>query len=128
MREYLIDTHCYLWFILDDKRLGKKARSTIEANSEIYLSIASLWEITIKSSLGKLKLNQDIEEILTTHVFQNDFTVLPIEPSHLSILHALPYIHGDPFDRMMIAQAISLKIPVIGYDSVFSSYGIQLIG
>lgn len=128
MKEYILDTHAYLWFISDDSRLSRSARKLIESDGIFYLSICSLWEITIKSSLGKLKIkNHDIRELLEKQVVLNDFKILNISPSVLVTLHGLPFKHGDPFDRLIIAQALEGKMPVIGSDGIFKAYGVDLI-
>jgi PIN domain nuclease of toxin-antitoxin system len=128
MKEYILDTHTYLWFISDDSRLSRSARKLIESEGVFYISIVSLWEITIKSSLGKLKIkNHDIRELLEKQVILNDFKILNISSSALAVLHELPFKHGDPFDRLIIAQALEGKIPIIGSDGIFKSYGIELI-
>lgn len=128
MKEYILDTHAYLWFISDDSRLSRSARKLIESDGIFYISIGSLWEITIKSSLGKLKIkNHDIRELLEKQVVLNDFKILNISSSVLFTLHGLPFKHGDPFDRLIIAQALDGKMPVIGSDSIFKAYGVELI-
>ena len=128
MKEYILDTHTYLWFISDDSRLSRSARKLIESEGVFYISIVSLLEITIKSSLGKLKIkNHDIRELLEKQVILNDFKILNISSSALAVLHELPFKHGDPFDRLIIAQALEGKIPIIGSDGIFKSYGIELI-
>ncbi|MFA6291630.1 MAG: type II toxin-antitoxin system VapC family toxin [Victivallales bacterium] len=128
MKEYLLDTHTYLWFISDDPRLSRSARKLIESEGVFYISMASLWEITIKSSLGKLKIkDHDIRELLEKQIVLNDFKILNISPSVLVALHELPFKHGDPFDRLIIAQALEGKMPIIGADGIFKYYGVELI-
>ena len=128
MKEYLLDTHAYLWFISEDSRLSSSARRLIESEGIFYISIGSLWEISIKSSLGKLKIkNHDIKELLEEQIVLNDFKILNISTSILVSLHGLPFNHGDPFDRLIIAQALDGKMPIIGADNIFKSYGVELI-
>lgn len=128
MKEYILDTHTYLWFISDDPRLSRSARKLIESEGIFYISIASLWEITIKSSLGKLKIkNHEIKELLDKQIVLNDFKILNISSLILVTLHGLPFKHGDPFDRLIIAQALEGQMPVIGSDNIFKSYGVELL-
>ncbi len=123
----LLDTHAFLWFISGDAKLSEKAKQAIEeTTTERYLSIASLWEIVIKASLGKLPASWSFTELIEDHVFGNDFQVLPIEHVHLSVLNALPHHHRDPFDRMIISQAIAEDLVVIGADAAFKSYEVDL--
>jgi PIN domain nuclease of toxin-antitoxin system len=102
---YLLDTHTFIWFITGDDQLSAKARNIIEQNDSVnYISIASLWEIVIKVSLGKLELNGSIEDI-KQEIDRNGFQLLHISVSDLTRLSTLPYHHRDPFDRMLIAHA-----------------------
>jgi PIN domain nuclease of toxin-antitoxin system len=91
------------------------------------LSVASLWEIAIKFSLGKLTLGKPFDEIIPEQLTINDITILPIDTSALNQVSNLPFHHRDPFDRMIIAQAIAETMSVIGKDAIFSSYDIKLI-
>jgi PIN domain nuclease of toxin-antitoxin system len=121
----LLDTHTFLWFVTDSDILSEKAKDVIEdAESEVYLSIASLWEMAIKASLGKLSLKQPFEKFLEDQLSQNQLTILNISPAHAALVASLPFHHRDPFDRMLIAQAISLKIPLVSRDEAFDAYSI----
>lgn len=125
---FLLDTHTLLWFLMGDARLSDTALDLIqEAENEAFISIASLWEIAIKVSLGKLTLAQEFHELFPSQLEHNDFQILPAEPEHLSHLIGLPFHHKDPFDRLIICQAIHENLPIIGCDRVFSSYPIQLL-
>jgi PIN domain nuclease of toxin-antitoxin system len=92
----------------------------------LFISIASLWEIVIKSSLGKLILKWNIPEIING-VDKNGFSILQIKPQHLITLHKLEYIHRDPFDRIIISQAITENMSVVSSDKIFSEYQINVI-
>jgi PIN domain nuclease of toxin-antitoxin system len=92
----------------------------------LLLSIASLWEITIKVSLGKLKLASNLQDTFA-NIEKNGFEILPIETAHLLELEKLEYFHRDPFDRLIIAQSISERIPVISSDDKFSKYPVDLV-
>ncbi len=123
----LIDTQAMLWFASGDKRLSKKARKAIETpNCKNYISIASWWEIAIKCSLGKLKLTKPLELFIADRVTEG-FRVLNIETQQLPALVALPFHHRDPFDRLIITQAIATGMPVCTSDRHFANYGVETI-
>jgi PIN domain nuclease of toxin-antitoxin system len=125
----LLDTHAILWLLADDKRAKKRWIDIVENRSNtIYLSIASLWEIAIKSSTGKLKLHVPFADlILQNHIEQRGVILLPITPAHVIEVERLPYHHRDPFDRLIIAQAIVEGLPVISTDPKFDLYNIERI-
>lgn len=126
--EYLLDTHSFLWFINGDDQLSQKAKSAITDSETVkYLSIASLWEIAIKVNIGKLSLDMTYVD-LRQHVIDNGFEVLPITFEHTAALISLELHHRDPFDRMIIAQALSEQLTVIGKDENFDKYNrLQLL-
>jgi PIN domain nuclease of toxin-antitoxin system len=116
-----------LWFIAGDARLDNHARQLIEyTGNERYLSVAGVWEITIKSSLGRLVVPTPPSVLVRDHVWANAIELLAIVPEHLDVLHGLPYHHKDPFDRLMIAQAIHEGLVLITKDQVFSIYNVQV--
>lgn len=119
----LLDTHTFLWFITGNLRLSTKARLLIEdAANDKFVSIVSLWEIALKFSLGKLILTDDFDVLFPNQLIVNGFTELPIETKHFYEVVKMPFHHRDPFDRLIIAQAISEKMSVISIDSVFDQY------
>lgn len=123
----LLDTHSFIWFIEGDNQLSKKARQSIEENDAVNsLSIASLWEMAIKVSLGKLKLKTGFSEI-SQQIFDNGFQILPITFEDTLIISTLPFHHRDPFDRILIAQSLTNKLAIISKDNIFDRYGISLI-
>ena len=123
----LLDTHVLIWLVEGDKNLSTLARSAIEdEDNSLYLSIASLWEITIKLSLGKLDLQLSVDEMVESFLIPGGIEILQIETSHLSILRDLPLHHRDPFDRLIIAQAQAEKMTLISADGVFDLYGVDL--
>jgi PIN domain nuclease of toxin-antitoxin system len=125
---FLLDSHAFLWFITNDARLGKRALDAIaNIKNEVLISAASLWEIAIKSSLGKLKLDKPFRELIPRELVVNEIGLLPIAPKHLSALTDLPFHHRDPFDRLIIAQAIVERIPLLSDDGEFDKYPVQLI-
>lgn len=124
---FLLDTHTFLWFLSGDEQLSKKALVKIlDINKKCYLSIASLWEITIKLQLGKLELNFEFNE-LAEYLKRNHIEILTINFDHLMVLSVLPLNHRDPFDRIIISQAIAEKFTIISQDSVFKSYQAKLL-
>jgi PIN domain nuclease of toxin-antitoxin system len=125
---YLLDSHTFLWFISADPRLSERAQDAIsEIQNEVMLSIASLWEIAIKTSLGKLTLGQPFRDLISRQLLGNEIALLPIDPSHLTILTDLPFHHRDPFDRLIIAQAMAEGIPVLSGDPEFRKYPVQTV-
>jgi PIN domain nuclease of toxin-antitoxin system len=123
---YLLDTQTLLWALEGSPRLSRKARSLMEdpANT-LTVSIASLWEIAIKVSIGKLELAQPLREIIVK-LPEADISILPIEPQHILEVERLAFIHRDPFDRMIIAQAIAEHFEIISSDEVFLQYPVKV--
>lgn len=120
--KYLLDTHTLIWNFEADPRLPQHLRALIDApEHEIFISMASLWEMTVKSSLGKLTLSKPLEEIFQ-HVLNIGFSTLPIETSHLLALRDMPFHHRDPFDRLITAQCLSEKLLLLSVDTVFDHY------
>ena len=123
----LVDTHAMLWFVAGDARMSRKARKAIESRDTVnYVSIASWWEIAIKCSLGKLKIDTPLETFISERVDEG-FRVLGIETRHLTGLADLPFHHRDPFDRLLISQAMSENMPVCTSDSRFAEYEIRVV-
>jgi PIN domain nuclease of toxin-antitoxin system len=124
----LLDTNSFLWFISGSERLSINARDRIaDLDNQLFLSSASLWEIAIKVSIGKLELLQPYNQLIPQQLEENDINILPIELSHLTTVVELPFYHRDPFDRLIIAQALTEDLPVVSPDSLFSQYAIKLI-
>lgn len=123
---YLLDTHSFLWFIIDDSALSATAKMLIEDSSNlIYLSTASLWEMAIKVSLGRLDIPSPFKEFIDTQLTTNNITLLEIKTGHAGVLAALPFHHRDPFDRLIIAQSLNEDLTIIGRDAVFDLYGVK---
>ena len=124
----LLDTHSFLWFIEGNTTLSRKARALIESDeNEKLVSMASVLEIAIKSSLGKLILSEPLDQIIPAQIYGNEFHLLPLPVADSIQLSRLPFHHRDPFDRMIIARSVVHGISVIGKDEVFDAYGIQRI-
>ncbi len=122
---YLIDTHTFLWFIENSPQLSAGAKNLLESDVDVLLSVASLWEIAIKVSIGKLSLPDAYERFTPQQIAANDIEVLPIKVEHLSVVAALPFHHRDPFDRLIIAQAMVEKIEIISVDGKFDAYPVK---
>lgn len=123
---FLLDTHTFIWFINGDKLLPKniiKAIKNIENTCNI--SIASIWEMGIKISLGKLAIISDFNKI-SDILSENDIGILPITLNHLDCLLKLDYYHRDPFDRIIISQAICEKLTILTKDSEFKKYKVEV--
>ena len=122
----LLDTHTFLWFIDGDTALSPYARQLIEdRTNERLLSIANLWEMAIKASLGRLTLALPFTDLVAEHVHGNAIELFEILPRHLDVLTTLPFHHKDPFDRMIIAQSQAENIPILSRDSAFDDYAIR---
>jgi len=125
--DYLLDTHTFMWFVNGHDELSSLARKTIERKgTNNFVSIASLWEIAIKISIGKLKLKTPFAAI-PQQIIDNGFQVLPIKFEDTFKLSTLPFHHRDPFDRMIIAQSMTNQLTMISKDKQFGHYGIAVI-
>ena len=124
----LLDTHAYLWFIAGDERLPKRARERIaDPNADLVFSVASLSEIAIKHSLGKLDLTVPFAAFVTEQIRRDDLHILPIRTAHLVEMTGLPFHHRDPFDRLIVAQAIAEDVPVMTQDPQFRRYPVEAV-
>jgi PIN domain nuclease of toxin-antitoxin system len=124
----LLDTHAFLWFVLGDPRLAGIALSQIlDASQAKLVSPASYWEIAIKISLGKYSLNEPYEAFMQRGITGNGFSILPIEPKHTAALTTLPFHHRDPFDRLLVAQALVEQVPILSADTALDAYGVNRI-
>ena len=127
MGRYLLDTHTAIWFFNGDSMLSETAKQVIlnSANSK-YLSISSAWELAIKVGLGKLDFDGKAAGFLSL-AENNGFTMLPIKTAHLTVLELLPLIHRDPFDRLLIAIALSEQMTLITADKNITRYNVSHI-
>ena len=124
----LLDTHAWFWFYLGDPRLSIHARSLIEdPGNDKLVSPASYWELAIKASMGKLLLTERYEEMVEHAIVDNGFTILPVEIRHAAQVSNLHFSsgHKDPFDCLLVAQALVENIPIISVDSALDAYGVQ---
>ena len=121
----LLDTHTFIWFIMGSSNLSAHARALIEdVANEKFLSVASLWEIAIKLSVGKLTLSAPFDVLIPRQLSLNGFELLNIEIDHAALVATLPFHHRDPFDRLLIAQASVEKMSVVSIDAVFDAYSV----
>jgi PIN domain nuclease of toxin-antitoxin system len=124
----VLDTQAFLWFVLDDARISDKARSVMQdPGNDFLLSAASYWEIAIKISVGKYTLPENFADFMERQIAENDLTVLPITVAHAAVVATLPFHHRDPFDRVIIAQAITERVPVLGSDAAVDSYPVTRV-
>ena len=123
----LLDTHTLLWFLREPEKLPPRVIDKIsESGSDAFVSLGTLWEIAIKTTLNKLQLPKEYEELFPSAVSGNGMSLLQIEPRHLATLRRLPLHHRDPFDRLLIAQAISDSLTLVSCDPHFPAYGVHL--
>jgi PIN domain nuclease of toxin-antitoxin system len=125
--KYLIDTHILIWFLEGNVRLSKRAKNLIiDTDNQIFVSIASLWEMTIKMSIGKLKLSKTLPEIIE-QMESDGINILSIQEEHLKTLLALPFHHNDPFDRLLVAQVQTENLVLVTDDTKFNLYNINIL-
>jgi PIN domain nuclease of toxin-antitoxin system len=124
----LLDTHVLLWFLKDDPQLSPAAKAAIEdpANRKL-VSVASCWEIAIKAGLGKLKLGEPAGELLARELPANSFELLPISLDHATAVETLPSHHKDPFDRLLVTQAVAESLSLVSADSQLDAYGVPRV-
>lgn len=122
---FLLDTHAFLWFVSADKQLPASVKNKIEdINQSCFISVASLWEITIKNQIGKLDLEISLPDLFE-YADRNQIEIVPITYDHLFTLSNLPIHHNDPFDRLIISQAIAEDLVVLTRDTLFKKYKVK---
>ena len=124
----LLDTHTFLWFIGGNINLNSNAQKIIEnRENQRFLSVASLWEMSIKVSIGKLNLALSFPDLVKREIYGNAIELLEILPTHLDVLAKLPFHHKDPFDRLIISQSIVERMAIVTKDKAFESYPVEVI-
>ena len=124
----LLDTHAFLWWDLDDARLSDRARAIIaDGDNQIVVSAASVWEVAIKAGKGRLDLPLDLDAYVDDRLRRYRWVAMPIDPHHAVRAAGLPMIHGDPFDRMLIAQAQLERLPLLTTDPAITRYDVETI-
>jgi PIN domain nuclease of toxin-antitoxin system len=121
----LLDTQAFLWFIMGSSNLSAHARALIEdVANEKFLSVASLWEIAIKLSIGKLALSAPFDVLIPQQLSLNGIELLNITVEHAAVVAGLAFHHRDPFDRLLIAQALVEKMSIVSIDAAFDAYSV----
>jgi PIN domain nuclease of toxin-antitoxin system len=124
----LIDTHVFIWLDTQPEKLSQKALEICQnTDNQLYLSIASVWEMQIKVQLGKLDLKVPLAEMVNVQRQENDLQLLNIALEHVYQLQKLPFHHNDPFDRMIIAQSFLENMPIISIDRIFTQYAAAVL-
>ena len=118
---FLLDTHTLLWFLFNSEQLSGKAKDAICEADQVFVSIVSLWEIAIKQSIGKLELDESIEAIASV-CRDKDIRIIGVRPDQIEAIKTLPDIHKDPFDRLLIAQAMVDHLTIITRDTKIAQY------
>ncbi|MEJ7684255.1 MAG: type II toxin-antitoxin system VapC family toxin [Segetibacter sp.] len=127
MKNYLLDTHTLLWMHDDSKEISQEIKDTLSSNdSQLFLSVASLWEITIKQQINKLHLEYSLDDI-AAYCLDNNISIKPILLYYLNQYSLLPLIHRDPFDRVIVATAYFDNLTLVSKDKQLSAYNIQII-
>jgi PIN domain nuclease of toxin-antitoxin system len=123
----LLDTHALIWFLEGSSTLSLTAKNAIlNQNNAKYISIVSIWEVVIKLSLGKIDLKMSLEDFIKL-IENNGFILLHLSPNQIFQIVGMPFIHKDPFDRMLIAQCIADKLTLVSTDQYFSAYNINIL-
>ncbi len=124
----LLDTHAFLWWVTDDEQLSRRARRIIsDGNNEVFFSAASAWEIAIKSTLGRVTLPEDAERYIPKQVEENAFQVLPVRVQHALRVATLPDVHRDPFDRLLVAQALIEELAILSKNPRLAGYSARVL-
>jgi PIN domain nuclease of toxin-antitoxin system len=124
----LLDTRTFLWWVGASRELSRRARSAIgSGGNDCFVSVASAWEIGIKKSLGSVRIDGALDRFLPEQLAANAFQPLPVELKHCARAATLPFHHRDPFDRMLVAQALEEGLAVVSADAVFAKYGVKRV-
>ena len=125
MNKYLLDTHALIWFLEGDNQLSATAKGIIlDTGNQMYISIASLWEMAIKISIGKLTLTQSLDKIIERLPLEF-IEILPLATPHILAIQNLPFHHKDPFDKIIIAQTDAENLNIISIETIFDLYGVK---
>jgi PIN domain nuclease of toxin-antitoxin system len=125
---FLVDTHAFLWAVLSPEKLSDRARSVFtDRQAELLVSIATPWEMAIKAGIGKLENGAEILDNFENRVTASGYRILETSIEHTIRSGYLPRYHKDPFDRLLIAQALDLNVPILSRDDIFDLYGVQRI-
>jgi PIN domain nuclease of toxin-antitoxin system len=122
----LLDTHALLWALTDESKLSERVRNLLP-NASTWFSMASLWELLLKAQIGKIPLPKPTGPFVMSKLAFNGVQILPVNADHVLRIETLPMHHHDPFDRMLIAQSLHEKLPIVSSDIVFRRYDVELI-
>ncbi len=124
----LLDTHTFLWYIFGSLQLSAKMRVLLDdASNEKFLSLASIWEVGIKVSTGKLILAEPLDTYFAEQMGLNGVQLLSISLTHIALVSKLPFHHRDPFDRLLVAQCLTENIPLVSADPILDAYGVIIL-
>ena len=124
----LLDTHVFLWWMERNRRLSTRAGALIaDPDSEVFVSVVTIWEIAIKAELGQLEMPDDLGGFLRSELTVNDFASLPIQFEHAIAARDLPLHHRDPFDRLLICQSRVEGLTLVSADPVMAAYGADVV-
>jgi PIN domain nuclease of toxin-antitoxin system len=124
----LLDTHAFLWWVADDERLSRAAAAAIaDGANEAFVSAASAWEVVVKAGLGRLEVPEPVDRWLPAQLEQNALVPLPITMGHTLGVSSLPPLHRDPFDRVLVAQAVHERMALVSGDAAFSGYPVDVV-
>ena len=124
----MIDTHTLIWYEADDPKLSARANLAVsDASNDCLVSVATLWELAIKTGIGRLELSVPFHELVRERIRADRLSILPITGEHLIAVADLPMHHRDPFDRMLVAQALVERIPIVSVDAALERYGVERI-
>lgn len=124
----LLDTHTFIWYVTDNPRLSAHVKLLIEdENNEKLVSIASIWEMAIKHSIGRLNFSLPFMEFVRQQLTVSNIGLLEINIQHIEVVASLPLHHRDPFDRLIIAQSMAQQIPILSVDAIFDAYAIARV-
>ena len=122
----LIDTHVFIWWTSDIKKLSSRVNDLLlDSNTEVVLSMVSIWEMQIKASLGKLQFKTNLQELVDDEINSNRIELLSLSLSHIYALSSLAQYHRDPFDRILIAQSMDMDLQIISIDEKFDAYSVN---
>lgn len=123
----LLDSHAFLWFVANDRRLDATALEAIVDAERVFVSLATCWEFAIKAGIGKLRFPVRAAEFFSRESAVNGFDLLPIELAHIEAVESLPLHHRDPFDRLLIAQGLAEDLTLVSAETLFDRYGVKRI-
>lgn len=124
----LLDTHAFLWWVEGTPVVGRRARTSVsDPENEVFVSIASCWELAIKLSLGKLRVTESLDRFIPEQLRLNGFMLLDIRLPHAARVADLPFHHRDLFDRLLVAQALEDDLTIVSSDRVFRQYGVNVL-